>query len=317
MRLQFTLALLLICSFVANGQYTIPKKYECASINLKTLAIPMVDSNQTGYVNSKDTLLQHSILAAWKHGPVKFLSVEEFYKIVSSGDSNYVIIRIEYLQSGDAIDHYNHADISKGSFTDAQGRSTLIADHTTFSSYQYYKLLLEQIKRPGITSTLSEVWFTDRKFRRIDFLFGVQQFYLLTEAAINNKSAVTFNILEQNIETINKSTVLIPQEYLHKTNADDFKSDYAFRVSVLNQNEIDSIALNRLNGNVYTMMITMSKQKQLYYDWILVDASNGKIISIYQAYSNSDDSGPEAVFRPHDLSVLVSKKNQSKSILYK
>jgi hypothetical protein len=316
MKIQIAFVLLFICSLEVNGQYKIPNKFDCTSIKFKTLAIPMIDSSQIGYVNSKDTILQRSIIAAWKHGPVKFFSLEEFYKVVSAGDSNYAIIRIENAQSGDAVDHYNSPAVGKEPFTDAQGHSTLIADHTTYSSYQYYKLMLEQIKRPGVSSLLSEVWFADRKFRRIDYLFGVQQFYLLTEAAMNGKSAATFNIPEYNIETINKSTVLIPQEYLHKTKVDDFKGDYSFRISVLNQNEIDSIALNQINGNVYLMMITSRKQKYLSYYWILVDASNGKILSFYQAFSNSVLNGPEALFKPHDLSVLVSMKKQNKNNIY-
>ncbi|MDO6758564.1 hypothetical protein Q4566_00010 [Tamlana sp. 2_MG-2023] len=251
----------LFCYASSFSQYSYPKK-EYAQLVLKSKLVVTLLEGESEYVANMNSSIKEIFTNKWTDTEVLFLTQPEIDNLRKVHKNGYSFL---YQKAGESNERRFGEDNLGESYT---------YNAFTFSNYQYYLNILIDGKNHFVTG----VDFGNANLMKADHLFLCQQLSKLIKASAEGKKSNQYFNVKNNIEQLKNSTLVLPRFMFREKDLDKIGNYYDYPFQLVDLQGYQEVILNEESGNSYVKII-WSRQHHLYV-WVVVDATNGSIISI-------------------------------------
>lgn len=263
--------MLLIMNY-AFAQYIYPEQELCEELKQRTLAVQLLSGDDETTQNLNSALKEE--FQAWTITPVLFKSADEIAQIMDARDTQYAI-----LIQDDAVkeDKRSRTVDQNGRLVVGPGNGATFKQYYTAFSFSYYNfqlLLPTEKKKP---EEITSIGFANGELSRIDYLYLVQQLNRLIRSSLDGVPSSDYYDPEKAIAKIEASKLLLLADLFREKEISDIPSNYDHDFEVVDMDRYQDAILNKEAGSCYAKII-WSNQINLY-EWIVVNAENGEILS--------------------------------------
>ncbi|MBL3658546.1 hypothetical protein [Fulvivirga sediminis] len=247
----------------------------------RTLAIQTFNSDGE-YGESLSKAFKDIFTKEWKLSDVEFMTAKEMEAAKTNKSSDYVFL--------------SHSAMS----LEIIERNLKALDRTVFTfSFFNFSLDLYDTKRP---TNVTEIGFANEELTKIDFLYLCQQLHLLLKNSADGVASSDFYNIDENIEDLQKSTLLMPEQFFREKDIAKMDSYYENKYEILNPEKFEEAVLNKADDTCYIKIIWSNQHNA--YTWITVDAADGSIRSLMSF-------GGVKFGRNHDANDIIKAKQLS------
>jgi hypothetical protein len=140
---------------------------------------------------------------------------------------------------------------------------------------------------------------------------------LLVDAVQNEKGPREYYDVEQNIEQIKSSTMLLPRELFREKDLDNIGDKYDYPFEISNYADLNKAVLALDDRYVYPKIIWSPLHK--YYGWITISARTGAVLSFmsFGGIVMGNSAEADELLKPKQLNDALSKFMQKVNKRYK
>lgn len=262
------------------SQYEYPEKEDSDVVLNSILAIQLLNE-ETEFDTYANKAVREAFEENWKLTEVVFLSKAEINKLKEAKDAKYA-----YLTHNDELlkeTRMSHMSTDPNSTTFGRSYGMGVNAPTESVSYQrvaftfaYYSYNLEIIGKKKPVS-VTKIGFANGELSKIDYLFLSQQLTHLLESAVKDVPEKEYYNIEDNIEKIQNSQLMIPQDFFKEKDLKKMDSYYEYGFELVDGGKYQDVILKKESGKTYIKII-WSHQHSMYL-WTVVNAEDGSIIA--------------------------------------
>jgi len=262
MKLLLTFLTLLVATNTF-AQYIFPEKELCEELKKRTLAVQLINEKSDLDKNTNNTL-KEVFNENWDLTPIEFVTPAESKRILKEKDTKYVVLTQKDEVANDERTEWRD---SKGNFSPS--KEVVF----TFAYYGFDLKMPTEKKAKIITS----VGMANGDLSRIDYLFLTQQLNKLIKNSLAETPMNEFYNVDRNIEKCQNYTLVILKDFIKEKEIDKISELYPHNYELVDFKTYEDIVLNKTPKKGYIKIIWSNQIKM--YEWIVIDAQNGDILS--------------------------------------
>jgi hypothetical protein len=269
----FLLGLFVLMPDQMMAQYIFPDQALCQELQQRTLVVQLLDERgeEEKYLNEA----LKSEFKSWVITPVVFLGGKEVDQLLKNRDTRYAILTQNVELAKDVrsrnVDQNGRLTVATGE----KGTFVYKQYYTAFSFSHYnFDLILPDAKK---SKTITSVGFANGDLSRVDYVYLVQQLSRLVQASLDGVSLSAFYDPSANVASVRSSKLLLFQDFFKEKELNQIPEYYEAEYELVDMARYQDAILYRSEGVCYVKII-WSDQLAMY-EWIVVNASDGKILS--------------------------------------